>query len=46
MLVWAGVDWVYAELDEEKKLSFRDQQACFACSACVKQCPEDALCLA
>lgn len=37
---------VYAELDEEKKIRFRDQRACFACSACVKQCREDALHLA
>jgi NAD-dependent dihydropyrimidine dehydrogenase PreA subunit len=37
---------VYADLDAEKKITFRDQHACFACNACVKQCPEDALSLA
>jgi NAD-dependent dihydropyrimidine dehydrogenase PreA subunit len=37
---------VYGDLDAEKKITFRDQHACFACSACVKQCPESALSLA
>jgi NAD-dependent dihydropyrimidine dehydrogenase PreA subunit len=37
---------VYGERDENKKTAFRDQQACFACGACVKQCPEHALHLA
>lgn len=36
---------VYGELDEEKTITFQDQHACFACSACVKQCPESALSL-
>lgn len=36
---------VYGDLDEEKKMTFRDEHACFACSACVKQCPERALLL-
>ena len=34
---------VYGELDEDKKTTFRDQNACIACSACVKQCPQSAL---
>ena len=34
---------VYGELDENKKISFRDQAACFSCNACAKQCPERAL---
>lgn len=36
---------VFAELDAEKKMTFRDQRACFACGACVKQCGEAALSL-
>jgi len=36
---------VFADLDADKKISFRDQQACFACGACVKQCSESALSL-
>jgi ferredoxin len=36
---------VYGELDEDKKITFRDQHACFACSACARQCPERALSL-
>jgi len=36
---------VYGELDSEKKITFLDRKACFACSACVMQCPEDALSL-
>jgi NAD-dependent dihydropyrimidine dehydrogenase PreA subunit len=36
---------VYGELDEDKKTTFRDQHACFACSACTRQCPEAALSL-
>ncbi|NOZ01871.1 MAG: 4Fe-4S dicluster domain-containing protein [Deltaproteobacteria bacterium] len=36
---------VFNGLDEEKKMLFKDQGACFACGACVKQCPEDALSL-
>ena len=34
---------VYGDLDEDKKITFRDQHACFACSACAKQCREGAL---
>ena len=34
---------VYGDLDQDKKITFRHQHACFACSACVKQCPERAL---
>jgi len=34
---------VYGELDEDQKIIFRDQHACFACGACAKQCREDAL---
>jgi ferredoxin len=37
---------VYAELDEDKKITFRDQHACFACGACARQCSEGALRLA
>ncbi len=36
---------VYGELDEDQKTTFRDRSACFACNACVTQCPEDALSL-
>jgi NAD-dependent dihydropyrimidine dehydrogenase PreA subunit len=36
---------VYGELDEDKKITFRDRRACFACSACARQCPERALSL-
>ena len=36
---------VFAGQDAEKKVHFKDPQACFACSGCVKQCPEGALSL-
>lgn len=36
---------VFGERDEDEKISFRDQHACFACSACGRQCPERALSL-
>jgi NAD-dependent dihydropyrimidine dehydrogenase PreA subunit len=36
---------VYGELDEDRKTTFRNRSACFACNACVTQCPEDALSL-
>ncbi|MDP8222081.1 MAG: 4Fe-4S binding protein [Candidatus Lernaella stagnicola] len=34
---------VFGEPDEARKMAFRDDKACFACGACVKQCPEKAL---
>jgi len=34
---------VFDGLDEDKKIRFIDQEACFACGACVKQCPGKAL---
>ncbi len=37
---------VYNGLDQERKMTFQDRGACFACSACVKQCPQEALSLA
>jgi ferredoxin len=36
---------VFGELDPDQKTTFRDRGACFACHACVTQCPEDALSL-
>jgi NAD-dependent dihydropyrimidine dehydrogenase PreA subunit len=36
--VWDG-------LDNDKKITFKDEDACFACMACTKQCPEGALSL-
>jgi NAD-dependent dihydropyrimidine dehydrogenase PreA subunit len=36
---------VFACLDASKKIAFKDQGACFACRACVKQCPQNALSL-
>jgi NAD-dependent dihydropyrimidine dehydrogenase PreA subunit len=36
---------VFACLDANKKIAFKDQGACFACGACVKQCPQSALSL-
>lgn len=36
---------VFGDLDQDKKITFRDHGACFACRACVKQCPEEALSL-
>ena len=37
---------VFGELSPDRKTTFRDRDACFACHACVTQCPEDALSLA
>jgi NAD-dependent dihydropyrimidine dehydrogenase PreA subunit len=37
---------VYGELDRDNKIAFRNRNACFACSACAKQCREGALSLA
>ncbi len=37
---------VYAELDQDKKIAFRNRNACFGCSACAKQCRQGALSLA
>jgi len=37
---------VFGELGSDRKTTFRDRDACFACHACVTQCPEDALSLA
>jgi len=34
-----------AYFDAGKKVTFKNQGACFACGACVKQCPADALSL-
>jgi NAD-dependent dihydropyrimidine dehydrogenase PreA subunit len=34
---------VFAGVDADKKVAFKDRGACFACGACVKQCPENAL---
>jgi NAD-dependent dihydropyrimidine dehydrogenase PreA subunit len=34
---------VFGELDEERKTTLPDRKSCFACGACIKQCPEDAL---
>jgi NAD-dependent dihydropyrimidine dehydrogenase PreA subunit len=34
---------VFSNLDSNKKVGFKDQEACFGCGACVKQCPEGAL---
>ena len=34
---------VFDGLDEKRKMTFRDRDACFTCRACVKQCPEGAL---
>jgi ferredoxin len=36
---------VFACLDENGKIAFKDKGACFACGACVKQCPQKALSL-
>jgi Fe-S-cluster-containing hydrogenase component 2 len=36
---------VYGKLDEDKKTTSRDLHACFAYSACTRQCPERALSL-
>ncbi|OGP55602.1 MAG: hypothetical protein A2V67_18605 [Deltaproteobacteria bacterium RBG_13_61_14] len=36
---------VFGELDPDKKITLPWQNACFACGACVKQCPHDALSL-
>jgi NAD-dependent dihydropyrimidine dehydrogenase PreA subunit len=36
---------VFGELDPDGRATFRDRGACFACHACVTQCPEDALSL-
>ncbi len=36
---------VFAGLGADKKVAFKDAETCFACGACVKQCPEDALSL-
>jgi NAD-dependent dihydropyrimidine dehydrogenase PreA subunit len=36
---------VWDDLGPDKKVRFRDRDACFACSACVRQCPEEALAL-
>jgi len=36
---------IYGELDIDRKPTFRDRDSCFACGACVKQCPEGALSL-
>jgi NAD-dependent dihydropyrimidine dehydrogenase PreA subunit len=36
--VWDG-------LDNDKKITFKNEEACFACMACTKQCPEGALSL-
>ncbi len=36
---------VYDDLDEDKKITFRDREACFSCGACVIQCPQGALSL-
>jgi NAD-dependent dihydropyrimidine dehydrogenase PreA subunit len=36
---------VFACLDESGKIAFKDKGACFACGACVKQCPQSALSL-
>jgi demethylmenaquinone methyltransferase/2-methoxy-6-polyprenyl-1,4-benzoquinol methylase len=37
---------VYGELDQDRKIAFRNRTACFACSACAKQCRQGALSLA
>ena len=34
---------VFGALGPDRKTTFRDRDACFACHACVTQCPEDAL---
>jgi NAD-dependent dihydropyrimidine dehydrogenase PreA subunit len=36
---------VFGERGPDRKTTFRDRGACFACHACVTQCPEDALSL-
>lgn len=36
---------VFAGLDASKQVAFKDQGACFACGACIKQCPKGALSL-
>ncbi|MFC1849368.1 HgcAB-like fusion protein [candidate division CSSED10-310 bacterium] len=36
---------VFGELEAEKKMSLEAPAQCFACTACVKQCPEAALSL-
>jgi len=36
---------VFGELDAQKKITIKNQDSCFACSACVNQCPESALSL-
>lgn len=36
---------VYAGLDPDKKITFQNPDACFACGACTMQCPEEALSL-
>ena len=37
---------VWDDLGPDKRIQFRDRDACFSCSACVRQCPEQALALA
>ena len=37
---------VFGGLGPDKKIVFRDRDACFVCGACVKQCPQEALALA
>jgi NAD-dependent dihydropyrimidine dehydrogenase PreA subunit len=36
---------VWEDLGHDKKVDFRDRDACFACGACVRQCSKKALSL-